>query len=62
MAKEITSTDWHLEGVSVEVRRLVATLAGIRGSKQGELVDELLRQSPALKALAGVVKPLKTTK
>jgi hypothetical protein len=62
MAKQITSTDWHLEGVSVEVRRLVATLAGMRSTKQGELVDELLRQSPELKALAGVVKPLKTTK
>ena len=62
MAKQITSTDWHLEGVSVEVRRLVATLAGMRSTKRGELVDELLRQSPELKALTGVVKPLKTTK
>ncbi len=62
MAKEITSTDWHLEGVSVEVRNLVAALAKMRGTKHGELVDDLLRQSPELKALAGLVKLPKTTK
>ena len=61
MAKEITSTDWHLEGVSVEVRNLVAALAKMRGSKQGELVDDLLRQSPELAMLATVALP-KTTK
>ena len=61
MAKEITSTDWHLEGVSVEVRNLIAALAKMRGTKQGELVDDLLRQSPELAALATVALP-KTTK
>ena len=61
MAKEITSTDWHLEGVSVEVRNLIAALAKIRGTKQGELVDDLLRQSPELAMLATVAPP-KTTK
>ena len=61
MAKEITSTDWHLEGVSVEVRNLVAALAKMRGTKQGELVDDLLRQSPELAMLATVALP-KTTK
>jgi hypothetical protein len=61
MAKEITSTDWHLEGVSVEVRNLIAALAKMRGTKQGELVDDLLRQSPELAMLATVALP-KTTK
>jgi hypothetical protein len=54
MAKEITSTDWHLEGVSVEVRTLIASLAKLRKSNRGAVVDDLLRQSPELKALAAV--------
>jgi hypothetical protein len=52
MAKEITSTDWHLEGVSVEVRRLVAAYCSMSHTNQGALVDRLLRESPQLKALA----------
>lgn len=56
MAKEtITSTDWHLEGVSVEVRTAIKSLAAIRGSKQGVLVDELLRKSPELAKLMAVL-------
>jgi hypothetical protein len=55
MAKDITSTDWHLEGVSVEVRTLIASLAKLRKSNQGAVVDDLLRQTPELKALAAAV-------
>jgi hypothetical protein len=62
MAKEITSNDWHLRGVSVEVRKLVNSYCELNDLQQGDAVDYLLRQTPELKALAGLVKPPKTTK
>lgn len=43
-SKAITSTDWHLEGVSVEVRRQIAAYAQLCGAKQGEVVDQMLRE------------------
>ena len=62
MAKEITSNDWHLRGVSVGVRKLVNSYCELNDLQQGDAVDYLLRQSPELKALAELVKPPKTTK
>ena len=45
MPKQITSTDWHLEGVSVEVRRAVKAYAELHGMKPGQAADELLRSA-----------------
>ena len=42
-SKDITSTDWHLEGVSVEMRKKTAAYALLCGVKQGEVVDQALR-------------------
>jgi hypothetical protein len=62
MAKGITSTDWHLRGVSVEMRKLVNAYCEMTDLQQGEAVEFLLLQSPPLKALAVVFKSSKTTK
>ena len=62
MAKEITSNDWHLRGVSVEVRKLVDAYCDMTGQQQGDAVEELLRQSPALVAMAALVKSQKLQK
>jgi hypothetical protein len=42
--RDITSTDWHLEGVSVEARRLVAAYAQLCGLPQGRVVEQALRE------------------
>jgi hypothetical protein len=42
--KDITSTDWHVEGVSVEVRRQTAAYAALTSVKQGAVVEQALRQ------------------
>lgn len=44
MSKEITSTDWHLEGISVTLRRKVAAYAKLTGVKQGAVVEEALQK------------------
>lgn len=59
MAKKITSTDWHLRGVSVEVRKLVNAYCAMTGQQQGEAVEQLLRQSPAFTAVVALVKSSK---
>lgn len=50
MATDITSNEWHLRGVSIEVRKAIRSLADMRDVDQGVLVDELLRKSPELTA------------
>lgn len=46
MPKQIISTDWHLEGVSVEARMLVDTYISLcrPKPKQGAVVDKVLRE------------------
>jgi hypothetical protein len=46
MPKQITSTDWHLEGVSVEARKLVETYTSLCDPKPtyGAVVDKVLRE------------------
>ena len=42
MPKQITSTDWHLEGVSVETRQFIAAYATLRNLTQGAALTELI--------------------
>jgi hypothetical protein len=56
MAKETTSNEWHLRGVSLEVRALVDAYRKLNGLQQGDAVDYLLRKSPELQALAALLK------
>ena len=56
MAKETTSNEWHLRGVSLEVRTLVEAWRKLNHLDQGSAVDLLLRESPALKQLAALLK------
>lgn len=41
--RKITSSDWHLEGVSVKTRRFVAAYAKLRNIYQGQAVEELIQ-------------------
>jgi hypothetical protein len=53
MPRPITSTDWHLEGVSVEVRKATALYATLHDLKHGPAADELLRESLQRHGLLG---------
>lgn len=43
MPKAITSTDWHLEGVSVETRQFISAYAHLNNLNQGDALNELIK-------------------
>ena len=58
--RDITSTDWHLEGVSVEMRRGTAAYAKYLDVKQGVVVDQALREYLADKFPQPLAAPQET--
>jgi hypothetical protein len=43
MPKQITSTDWHLEGVSVETRKYITLYANLHNLTYGAALNELIK-------------------